>query len=90
VIVAYISGYRDRFGVEPICTVLSGHGIQIAPSTYYAHLARPVSAAVLTEAYLANTVVTIHRANWAVTVSARCGTRCATPATRWAATRSGG
>ncbi len=65
-IVTYISSFRDRFGVEPICAVLSEHGIQIAPSTYYAHLARPVSAAVLTDAYLADAVVTIHRANWAV------------------------
>ena len=25
------------WGVEPICTVLSEHGLQIAPSTYYEH-----------------------------------------------------
>ena len=24
-----------RWGVEPICTVLTEHGVQIAPSTYY-------------------------------------------------------
>lgn len=35
-IVAYIDTHRDRFGVEPICTVLSEHGCTIAPSTYYA------------------------------------------------------
>ncbi len=29
-----------RWGVEPICTVLSEHGCAIAPSTYYAALAR--------------------------------------------------
>ena len=29
--IAYIDGYRGRFGVEPICEVL-----QVAPSTYYA------------------------------------------------------
>ncbi len=34
-----------RFGIEPICTVLTQHGMQIAPSTYYAYLARPASAA---------------------------------------------
>jgi putative transposase len=33
--VTYIDDYRDRFGVEPICTVLP-----IAPSTYYEHKAR--------------------------------------------------
>lgn len=42
-IVAYIDTYRDRFGVEPICTVLTEHGMKIAPSTYYAHKASPVS-----------------------------------------------
>ena len=52
VIVAYINSYWDRFGVEPICTSASGHGMKIAPSTFYAHSARPVSAAALTEAYL--------------------------------------
>ena len=31
-------------GVEPICTVLSGHGVKIAPSTYYATLTRAASA----------------------------------------------
>ena len=65
-IVAYINTYRDRFGVEPICTVLSEHGMPIAPSTYYAHRADPVSQAMFDEAELVNTVITIHRANWSV------------------------
>ena len=65
-IVAYIDTYRDRFGVEPICAVLSEHGVKIAPSTYYAHKARPVSEAALAEAYLVNVVVSLHRANWGV------------------------
>lgn len=30
-----------RFGVEPICRVLTGHGCQIAPSTYYEAQCRP-------------------------------------------------
>ena len=51
VIVDYIDSYRGRFGVEPICAVLSEHGVPIAPSTHYAHRARPVSAAALEEAY---------------------------------------
>jgi len=33
VIVDYIAAYRGRFGVEPICVVLSEHGCVIAPST---------------------------------------------------------
>jgi transposase InsO family protein len=66
VIVAYIDSYRERFGVEPICAVLSGHGMKIAPSTYYAHKARPVSPAALEEAYLVNALVTLWRDNWCV------------------------
>jgi hypothetical protein len=33
--VRYIDGHKDRFGVEPICTMLP-----IAPSTYYEQKAR--------------------------------------------------
>jgi putative transposase len=33
--VRFISEHEDRFGVEPICRVLTQHGCQIAPSTYY-------------------------------------------------------
>ena len=42
-VVAFIDGHRDRFGVEPICRVLTEHGITIAPSTYYAAKNRPPS-----------------------------------------------
>jgi putative transposase len=66
VIVAYIDAHRHRFGVEPICTVLSEHGCVIAPSTYYARRARPVTDAELEEAYLVNALVDLHRANWGV------------------------
>ena len=65
-IVAYIDSHRERFGVEPICAELSQHGITIAPSTYHAHKACPVSPAALQEAYLANALVTLHRENWGV------------------------
>ena len=65
-IVAYIDRYRGRYGVEPICAVLSAHGVPIAPSTYYARRACPVSPAALEEAYLVNTLVTLHQANWGV------------------------
>ena len=65
-IVAYIDAYRDRFGVEPICTVLCEHGVTIAPSTYYARLQQRVTDAELTEAYLVNALVDLHRANWGV------------------------
>ncbi len=65
-IVAYIEAYRDRFGVEPICRVLSEHGCVIAPSTYYARRRAPISAAELEEAYLLNALVDLHRANCGV------------------------
>jgi len=46
-VIAFIRGHKDhrvdgglRWGVEPICTVLSEHGCQIAPSTYYDRASR--------------------------------------------------
>jgi putative transposase len=44
VVVEFIDGHRDRFGVEPICAGLCEHGCGIAPSTYYAAKCRPRSA----------------------------------------------
>lgn len=47
--IAFIREHKDRrdgglrWGVEPICAVLSEHGCQIAPSTYYERLARTPS-----------------------------------------------
>ena len=46
-ICAFIAEYRARFGVAPICRVLSEHGVPIAPRTFYAWLARPPSARAL-------------------------------------------
>ena len=89
-IVAYIDAYRDRFGVEPICAVLSDHGVTIAPSTYYARLQQRVTDAELTEAYLVNALVDLHRANGVSMGSASCGTQPVAPATRSAAIRSVG
>lgn len=36
----YLRQHAERFGVEPICAVLTEHGTQIAPSTYYLWAAR--------------------------------------------------
>lgn len=36
----YIRQHAERFGVEPICAVLTEHGTQIAPSMYYLWAAR--------------------------------------------------
>jgi putative transposase len=42
--VVFIDGHRRRWGVEPICRVLTEHGVAIAPSTYYAARRRLPSA----------------------------------------------
>ena len=49
---AFIDQNKDRFGVEPICRVLTEHGVPIAPSTYYAAKTRPPSARAVRDAEL--------------------------------------
>ena len=44
VLVAFVDSVRERFGVEPVCRVLSQFVCTIAPSTYYAAKTRPLSA----------------------------------------------
>lgn len=44
VMVAFIDSVKERFGVEPVCRVLSQLVCKIAPGTYYAAKARPPSA----------------------------------------------
>jgi putative transposase len=61
VVVQFIDDHRDRFGVEPICRVLTEHGVKIAPSGYYAFKNRPVSARAVSDAEL---TVQIERVFW--------------------------
>lgn len=61
VVVQFIDDHRDRFGVEPICRVLSEHGVKIAPSGYYAFKKRPASARTIRDARL---VIEIERVFW--------------------------
>jgi putative transposase len=65
--VRFIDEHRTRLGgVESICRVLTEHGIQIAPSGYYAAKRRPPSGrAVRDEALLAD-IRRIHAANYGV------------------------
>jgi putative transposase len=58
-VIAFIDEHRDDpvegspsrvLGVEPICAVLSEHGVKIAPSTYYEARTRPPSKRALREA----------------------------------------
>lgn len=44
VLVAFIDSVKERFGVEPVCHVLSKFVCKTAPSTYYAAKSRPPSA----------------------------------------------
>ena len=50
--IAFIDEHRARFGVEPMCRVLSNHGMRIAPSTYYAARTRPPSPRAVRDAVL--------------------------------------
>ena len=49
---AFIDEHRERFGVEPMCRVLTQHGVAIAPSSFYAVKTRPPSARAMRDAEL--------------------------------------
>ena len=55
-----------RWGVEPICRVLSEHGIKIAPSTYYEHVQGSPSARERRDDRLKVEIARVHKANFAV------------------------
>ena len=63
---SYIDTYRDRFGVEPICTVLSSAGCSIAPSTYYAAKKRQPCARVRRDRWLKDRIARVHANNFGV------------------------
>lgn len=71
-VVDYIDAHRGRLvegrelGVEPVCTVLTDAGVQIAPSTYYAAKTRPRSARALRDAELVTDIKIAHKANLGV------------------------
>jgi len=66
VLVDYIDQHRDRFGVEPVCTVLTDAEVPIAPSTYYAAKTRPPSARAIRDAELVEDIKVAHKANLGV------------------------
>jgi putative transposase len=66
VIVEFIDTHRDRFGVEPICGVLSEHGGQVAPSTYYAAKTRPPSSRAQRDAVMIPILLALWVANYRV------------------------
>jgi putative transposase len=73
--VGFIAGHADRvsvdglrWGVEPICRVLSEHGVPIAPSTYYDAIKarRRVTPAELREEQLMLAIARVHHENYSV------------------------
>jgi putative transposase len=63
--VRFIDEHKTRFGgVEPICRVLCEHGLQIAPSGYWAAKRRGPSAQQLRDEALTAKITAIHRANY--------------------------
>jgi putative transposase len=62
VVISFIEGHKDRFGVAPICTVLTEHGCRIAPSTYYAARKRPPSDRTVRDGRVLAEVSRVHQA----------------------------
>jgi putative transposase len=62
----FIGGHKGRFGVAPICRVLSEHGIKIAPSTYYDAKFPAVSKRSLRDADLKIEIARVHGENHGV------------------------
>jgi len=60
VVVEFIDAHKARFGVEPICRVLTGHAVKIAPSTYYAARSRRPSPRALRDAELLVQIRRVH------------------------------
>ena len=60
-------GHREAgglvWGVEPICSVLSQHGLPIAPSTYYDHLGRTPSRREIRDRQLEAEIARVHAAH---------------------------
>jgi len=65
-----LAGHRDlgglRWGVEPICAVLTQHGLPIAPSTYYEHVGKGPTGRDRRDAMLINEIRRVHTANYGV------------------------
>jgi putative transposase len=61
--VAFIDEHRCRFGVEPICRVLSEHGCKIAPNTYWVFKKRARSARSIRDEQLSAEIVRVYEEN---------------------------
>jgi putative transposase len=60
-VIRFIDRHRDRFGVEPICSVL-----QFAPSTYWSAKRRPRCARQVRDDYLRREITRVYEENFSV------------------------
>ncbi len=60
---AFIDAQRARFGVEPICRVLTEHGCKIAPNTYWVAKNRALSARAIRDETLKAEIARVHADN---------------------------
>jgi len=58
--VGFIDSVKERFGVEPVCHVLTQFVCKIAPSTYYAFKTRPPSARSIRDEQVAAVVEAVY------------------------------
>lgn len=56
----FIAEHRARFGVVPICRVLTEHGANIAPRTFYAWSKRPLSKRALWDATITSVLASYY------------------------------
>ncbi len=59
-VTVFIDGHRERFGVAPICRVLTARGVKIAPETYSARRRRPACARAVRDERVAAAVRGVH------------------------------
>jgi putative transposase len=71
--VTFLDEHKDRrtsdglrWGVEPICQVLTEHELAIAPATYYAAKSRPPSARAVRDGELKPLIAELHERNYGV------------------------
>ena len=62
----FVSEHKDRFGVQPICRVLTEHGAAVAPSTYYAAVSRPPSPRAVRDEQLKAEILGVWKTNYEV------------------------
>ncbi|MFT3851359.1 MAG: IS3 family transposase [Ilumatobacteraceae bacterium] len=62
-VIAFIDAHRARFGVEPICRVLTEHGCKVAPNTYWVARKRPPSARAQRDTELIVEIRRVHAEN---------------------------